>query len=121
MDRVLIVSDEAFLRDLIRLSIADRRTEVRCAADVVQMARLTRRMLFDLVLFIGTSAFRNGCDAVRLVRPAGLRHPRIYVVAWPQAEETVLGLLECGVDQYLTFPVGLGRLRSKVADALNRE
>ena len=60
-------------------------------------------------------------DVVRLLRPPGLRRPLVYVVAWQQAEQSVLSLLECGVDQYLTFPVSLQRLRTKVANELDRQ
>ena len=108
MHRILIVSDEEFLRDVIRLSLAD-------------MQGTVRRMLFDLVVVVGTSAFFTGCDVVRTLRPAGLGRPLVYVVAWQQAEQTVLSLLECGVDQYMTFPVSLQRLRTKIANALNRQ
>ena len=108
MHRILIVSDEEFLRDVIRLSLADMQADVRCASDVPDMQRMVRRMLFDLVV-------------VRTLRPAGLGRPLVYVVAWQQAEQTVLSLLECGVDQYMTFPVSLQRLRTKIANALNRQ
>ena len=111
MHRILIVSDEEFLRDVIRLSLADMQADVRCASDVPDMQRMVRRMLFDLVVVVGTSAFFTGCDVVRTLRPAGLGRPLVYVVAWQQAEQTVLSLLECGVDQYMTFPVSLQRLR----------
>ena len=118
MHRILIVSDEEFLRDVIRLSLADMQADVRCASDVPEMQRLVR---FDLVVVVGTSAFFTGCDVVRTLRPAGLGRPLVYVVAWQQAEQTVLSLLECGVDQYMTFPVSLQRLRTKIANALNRQ
>ena len=94
MHRILIVSDEEFLRDVIRLSLADMQADVRCASDVPDMQRMV---------------------------PAGLGRPLVYVVAWQQAEQTVLSLLECGVDQYMTFPVSLQRLRTKIANALNRQ
>ena len=110
MHRILIVSDEEFLRDVIRLSLADMQADVRCASDVP-----------DLVVVVGTSAFFTGCDVVRTLRPAGLGRPLVYVVAWQRAEQTVLSLLECGVDQYMTFPVSLQRLRTKIANALNRQ
>ena len=42
-------------------------------------------------------------------------------MAWQQAKQSVLSLLECGVDQYLTFPVSLQRLRTKVANELDRQ
>lgn len=121
MHRILIVSDEEFMRDVIRLSLADMRAEVRYASGVPEMQRMAHRMLFDLVIIVGTSAFFSGCDVVRLLRPAELRRPLVYVVAWQQAEQTVLSLLESGVDQYMTFPVSLQRLRTKVANALNRQ
>ena len=121
MHRILIVSDEEFLRDVIRLSLADMQADVRCASDVSDMQRMARRMLFDLVIVVGTSAFFSGCDVVRTLRPAGLGRPLVYVVAWQHAEQTVLSLLECGVDQYMTFPVSLQRLRTKIANALNRQ
>ena len=108
MHRILIVSDEEFLRDVIRLSLADMQADVRCASDVPDMQRMVRRMLFDLVVVVGTSAFFTGCDVVRTLRPAGLGRPLVYV-------------LECGVDQYMTFPVSLQRLRTKIANALNRQ
>lgn len=121
MHRILIVSEEEFLSDVIRLSLADMRADVRCVSGVDAMERLARRMLFDLVIVVGTSLFFSGRDVVRTLRPPGLRKPLVYVVAWQQAEQSVLSLLECGVDQYLTFPVSLHRLRAKVANELNRQ
>jgi len=121
MHRILIVSEEEFLCDVIRLSLAGMRADVRCAPGVAAMERLSRRMLFDLVIVVGTSLFFSGRDVVRILRPPGLRKPLVYVVAWQQAEQSVLSLLECGVDQYLTFPVSLQRLRMKVANDLNRQ
>jgi len=120
MHRILIVSEDVFLRDLISLSLADLAIEVRCAAEDEEMEHLCRRMLFDVVLVLRTSPFLCGRTAVRVLRPAGLRRPRFYVLSWQQAEQTVLGLLECGVDQYLTFPVSLHRLRSKIAGEIDR-
>lgn len=121
MHRILIVSDEEFLRDLIRLSLADMRAEVRCAADDAEMERLCRKILFDLVIVLQLTPFLCGREVVRALRPTGLRRPLFYVVSWQQSEQTVLSLLECGVDQYLTFPLSLQRLRSKVANELNRQ
>ena len=121
MHRILIVSEEEFLCDVIRLSLTGMRADVRCASGVAAMERLSRRMLFDLVIVVGTSLFFSGRDVVRILRPPGLRRPLVYVVAWQQAEQPVLSLLECGVDQYLTFPVNLQRLRAKVDNELNRQ
>ena len=57
-------------------------------------------------------------ELIGRLRPEGLRRPVVYVLSWQQCEQTVLALLECGVDQYLTFPVSLQRLRAKVVSDL---
>ena len=121
MHRILIVSDDIFLRDVIRLSLADMQADVRCASDADAMEGSVRRVLFDLVIVRDVAFLFTGCDVVRTLRPAGLGRPLVYVVAWQQAEQTVLSLLECGVDQYMTFPVSLQRLRTKIANDLNRQ
>ena len=119
MYRILIVSDDEFIRETVRLSLADVGADVRSVSGAERMRSQVRRMLFDLVVVVGTSLFFSGRDVVRELRPACLRRPLIYVVGWPQSEQTVLSLLECGVDQYLTLPVSLQRLRSKIVHSLN--
>lgn len=121
MHRILIVSDEGFLRDMIRLSLSGLQAEVRCASNTGQMRRLCRSVLFDVVIVLQTAPFFNGADWAGELRPAGLRRPLLYVIAWQQAEQSVLSLLESGVDQYLTFPLSLQRLRAKVANELQRQ
>ncbi|MFR6633791.1 MAG: hypothetical protein ACLUQ6_00780 [Alistipes onderdonkii] len=56
------------MRDMVRLSLIDMRTEVRCAADADEMEGLCRRVLFDLVIVLHV-AFLAGRDVVRGVRP----------------------------------------------------
>lgn len=121
MHKILIVSGDDFLRDLFRLSLAGMQVEIRFAANAGQMEQLCRRVLFDLVVVLNASTLLDGRDVVRLVRPEGLRRPVFYVVSWQQSEQTVLSLLESGVDQYLTFPLSLHRLRTKIANELTRQ
>lgn len=120
MYRILIVSDNAFARNVVALALADLHAEVRCASDAGQMRHLGRRMLFDLVIVLHIAPFLTGDDVVHELRPEGLRRPLVYVVSWQQSEQAVLSLLECGVDQYLTFPVSLQRLRCKVSNEMLR-
>lgn len=109
------------MRDVVRLSLSGLRAEVRSASDAAEMERMCRRILFDVVIVLHVAPFLCGRDVVREVRPVGLRRPLFYVVSWQQSEQTVLSLLECGVDQYMTFPLSLQRLRAKVANDLNRQ
>ncbi len=94
--------------------------ELSCAHSVEQMCAECRRMLFDMVIVLSVEPFFGGRDIVSMVRPRQIAHPVVYVISWSQSEQTVLSLIECGVDQYMTFPISLQRLRSKVANELNR-
>ena len=102
-------------------TLCDLEAEVKSTPCDGEMERLCRRMLFDMVIVLQAAPFMCGRDPIGTLRPEGLRRPLFYVVSWQQAEHTVLSLLECGVDQYLTFPVNLQRLRAKVADDLIRQ
>lgn len=118
MHRILIVSDDPFLRDMVRFALGGLEAEVRSAAEPCEVGRMSRRILFDVVIVLTSSPF-SFCGSFGR-SSNGLRRPVVYVVAWQHSEQVVLSLLENGVDQYLTFPVNLQRLRGKVADELNR-
>ena len=107
------------MREIIRLALAGLDAEVRCTDGSEPLRQLCRHRTFDLVLVLHAARFLCGGNPVRELRPAGLRRPAVFVLSWQQSEQTVLSLLEAGVDQYMTFPVSLQRLRRKVADALN--
>lgn len=120
MHRILIVSENAFLRHLVLLSLADLDAELRTVEGMDDMEGLCRTVGFDLVILLTATPFQCGRDVVHTLRPVGLRRPLLYVLSWQQSEQVVLGLLECGVDQYMTFPVSLNRLRGKVVNELQR-
>ena len=120
MHRILVVSENAFLRHLILLSLDELDAELRAVEQVDDMEGLCRSVGFDLVIILTATPFLCGRDVMHTLRPAGLRRPLVYVLSWQQSEQVVLSLLECGVDQYMTFPVSLTRLRGKVANELMR-
>lgn len=118
--RILIFSSDDLLAELVCTSLAGLEVEIRLVSDLKSFERLTARQLFDLVIALEVWPFCCGAEVLRRLRPERLRRPAVYVVSWQQSEQTVLGLLECGVDQYMTFPLNLMRLRGKVIGALNR-
>lgn len=103
---------------MVRFALGGLDAEVRAAAESSEAEHASRSVLFDLVIVL-TGAPLSCCGCIA-PRRNGLRRPVVYVVAWQQSEQAVLSLLENGVDQYMTFPVSLQRLRGKVADELNR-
>ena len=68
----------------------------------------------DKVVILGAAGVVSGGLPAELIRRRDRRRPEIYVVSWQHSEQTVLGLIEGGADQYMTFPVNLRRLCLKV-------
>ncbi len=120
MHRILVVSALPPARPLVSLALADPVAELPAVGGIDDMEGVCRAVGFDLVILLTATPFLCGRDVVHTLRPPGLRRPQVYVVSWQQSEQVVLGLLECGVDQYMTFPVSLARLRGKVANELMR-
>lgn len=71
-----------------------------------------------LVIILSVRPFINGRELVANIHTRNARKPVIYVISWQQSERIVLSLLECGVDQYITFPICISRLRGKVENEL---
>ena len=104
--------------ELVRVSLLGLGTEIRTVSAWADFERVTARMVFDLVLVLEVSPLWCGRAFFRRLRPHPLHRPEIFVIAWHQSDETVLSLIECGVDQYMTFPLNPARLRSKIIRSL---
>ncbi len=109
--RIEIFADDGLMRRILFHALVDLPVEVGCSSCMnLDGGSWT---MADLVILLHAAPLISGgelCGRLRC-RP---RHQRLYVIAWQQSEQAVLGLLECGVDQYLTLPVSLHRLRAKV-------
>lgn len=119
MHRILIVSDDPFLGGLVSYALCDLDADVRCVTDLEAAQGDCRCGLFDLVILLVVSPLLRRSGTIERMRPRGLKRPYVYVISWQQSEYVVMSLLEQGVDQYMTFPVSLQRLRGKVSVTLN--
>mgnify|MGYP003305991794 FL=1 len=117
---ILIYSPQAEAGALIGAIVADLGAEVVETESVERVLKLTSELRPSLIILLDTAPLRNGCDIVARLRrvhqeKTTLRGDMaIYVVTWQQSEECVLSLLDSGIDQYLTFPISIERLRHKV-------
>ncbi|MDE6779784.1 MAG: DNA-binding response regulator [Alistipes sp.] len=110
MKRIALISSDSALRRTVALAL-------ECAgAEITTDTRMEELRTCDIVVVIGAAAFASGRLSVESLRRCGEHRPEIFVISWQHTEQTVLSMLECGVDQYMTFPVCLGRLRIKAAD-----
>ena len=118
MHEILIVGEEGFVREMIAAAVDRTGLSVVCVPSVAEAEEDCRRGRYERVVVLGCAPFACEGSAVERLRPPGSRRPEIYVLAWHHSERAVMSLLECGVNQYLTFPVSLQRLCRKLNDSL---
>ena len=122
MYRILIVSEDFVLRKAVAFSLNDLDACVECADTVGAMLVLHRESPFDLVIVMGTAAEMCRQEVMDTLRADKARRTRVFVISWPQSEQMVRSMYRMGVNQYMTLPVSLHRLRRKVINELiNRE
>ena len=118
MKRVLIAGSDPVLREMIASILADVSAEICVVDNLDCSAKEARQGCFDLVIMLDIAPFFNGSNPVALLRPERLRRPEIFIFAWQHSEQMVLGLLECGISQYLTFPINIRRAKRKICETL---
>lgn len=119
MYRILIASGDEVLRRTLAFSLHDMDTKVDFAPTKEDMLAMCRTSKFNLIMLVGTMLPMCRQDVMEVLRPDGQRPPKIYVISWQHADLPTQRLLRSGVDQYMTLPVNLHRLRNKILNELS--
>jgi two-component system, OmpR family, alkaline phosphatase synthesis response regulator PhoP len=119
--RVLIVEDDAAIRELVRLHLTlggYAVEEIDNGRDALARANAVR---FDLILLDLMLPDLDGITVCRAVRAGALNGdtPILMLTARDTESDKVLGL-ESGADDYLTKPFGVRELMARVAALLRR-
>jgi DNA-binding response OmpR family regulator len=119
--RVLVVEDEAPIRELLRLHLSLGGFDVTEAADGTRALELARSRGFDLIVLDVMLPGIDGITVCRAVRvdSANLHTPILMVTARDTEADTVIGL-ESGADDYLAKPFGLRELMARVSALIRR-
>ncbi|MGE0142001.1 MAG: response regulator transcription factor [Planctomycetota bacterium] len=117
--RLLVVEDDATLRDGLALALAGQDWFVETAADGALAQRLLAGLNFDVVLLDLMLPQRSGLEVLRGLRAAGNRAVVIVLTAKGEESEKVLAL-DLGADDYVTKPFGLRELMARVRAHLRR-
>jgi len=117
--KVLIVEDDAAIRDALVEAIAADGHATVCAADGQEAVRRFSSESFDLVLLDLMLPVMNGYDVCRRIREKDRRVPILMLTAKGEEIDKVLGL-ELGADDYVTKPFGLRELLARVHAAFRR-
>lgn len=117
---ILIVDDDATLRETLQEALANESFDVTGAASGEDALRKLSILAFDLVI---SDLKLPGIDGVQLVRDIRRRWPDVLLIvltAYPTLDSTV-ACLRAGVHDYLFKPSGIGEIRRSVQEALARQ
>ncbi len=116
-NRILIVDDEADIRELIDLTLVRMGLEVDCAGSLVEARTMLASHRYQLCLTDMRLPDGTGLDLVRHVNEVMADLPVAVMTAYGSTENAVAALKE-GAFDYVTKPVSLDQLRGLVKLAL---
>jgi len=114
---VLVVDDEADIRELLELTLMRMGLAVESAASVAEAHTLLQEKQFDLCLTDMRLPDGEGLDLVRYIGEHCKDLPVAVITAYGSAENAVAAL-KAGAFDYLSKPVSLADLRTLVKSAL---
>ena len=113
MARVLVVDDEADIRELLDLTLARMGLSADCAGTVAEAKKFLERERYSLCLTDMRLPDGEGLDIVRLIGALYGETPVAVITAFGSADNAVAAL-KAGAFDYLAKPVALEQLRSLI-------
>jgi two-component system response regulator PilR (NtrC family) len=117
LSRVLVVDDEADIRELIDLTLARMGLATECVGSVAEARAALAAGGFQLCLTDMRLPDGEGLEIVRLITEHHPQTPVAVITAYGSAENAVAAL-KAGAFDYLAKPVGLEQLRALIKSAL---
>lgn len=118
---ILVVEDEAAIREMLNFSLGKAGFSVQEAADARQAQDLMNKSVPDLVLLDWMLPGISGVDLAHKLRQAKRTHnvPIIMLTARGEEENKIKGL-EAGADDYVTKPFSTRELIARINAVLRR-
>jgi len=114
---VLVIDDEADIRELIDLTLSRMGLAATCAGSLAEARAALAAERFQLCLTDMRLPDGEGLDIVRYINEHHPQTPVAVITAFGSAENAVAAL-KAGAFDYLAKPVGLDQLRALVKSAL---
>lgn len=119
MHKILIVEDEANIRELISYNLINNNYKVLEAEDGLQGLEMSIKEKPDLILLDLMLPGMNGLDICKDLRERGSKIPIIILTAKNEDIDKVMGL-EFGADDYMTKPFSVHELMARIKAVLRR-
>jgi two-component system phosphate regulon response regulator OmpR len=118
--KLLVVDDDAKLRELLNRYLTEQQFEVTLAGDGATMNRLMQRETFDLIVLDQMLPGEDGLSIIRRLRAAQDRTPIVMLTAKGDDVDRIIGL-EMGADDYLPKPFNPRELVARIHAVLRRQ
>ncbi|MFO0667141.1 MAG: response regulator transcription factor [Polyangiaceae bacterium] len=119
MPRVLVVDDDAKLRDLVREYLEEHGLSVECVGSGEVALQRLQGSNFDCALVDMMMPGIDGLEVIRRLRQRGDRIPVIMLTAKGDETDRVVGL-EVGADDYVAKPFGPRELVARIKAVVRR-
>lgn len=117
-DKVLVVEDEAALRETLEYNLTRQGYEVQTASDGYDAVSLARQLEPDLIILDVMLPGLDGFEVCRVLRRE-MNVPILMLTARDEEVDKVVGL-EVGADDYMTKPFSMRELQARVKALLRR-
>jgi two-component system phosphate regulon response regulator PhoB len=119
--RILIVEDEAAIRDMVRFALSEAEFQLYEAANVEQAEAKLKLKLPDIILLDWMLPGKSGVEFLRWLKKQDLLQdiPVIMLTAKAEEESKVKGL-QTGADDYVTKPFSPAELIARIRAVLRR-
>jgi len=117
--RIIVVDDDARLRELLNRYLSEQGYSVRAVADSNEMNRWLARERYDLMVLDLMLPGEDGLSICRRLRGLGDKIPVIMLTAKGDDVDRIVGL-EVGADDYLPKPFNPRELVARIQAVLRR-
>lgn len=117
--RVLVVDDDADIRDLVALKLQSSGLDVETAVDGISGLNVAQTSAFDLIILDVMMPGLSGIDVLQELRSAGNKTPVIMLTAKTQEHDVEAGF-NAGATDYVSKPFSPRELLARVNSLLQR-
>ncbi|MDH5342369.1 MAG: two-component system response regulator OmpR [Betaproteobacteria bacterium] len=118
--RILVVDDDARLRELLNRYLSEQGYAVRVVSDALEMNRQLARERYDLMILDLMMPGEDGLSICRRLRGGGETMPIIMLTAKGDDVDRIVGL-EIGADDYMPKPFNPRELVARIQAVLRRQ